>query len=104
MANAPKPKLKKTPLSSNGIDVLYNGRRIKIIEYPSTHPRVLGDEFTIEIFDKKILSEVGNAKRLDDGTYRGFIVCGMHELTISGDNLRELAQDAYQRVLEAEKY
>jgi len=97
--------MKQAPASTVGTGkVLNNGRRIKIVEYTRDVPHYPGDEYPIEIFDKKILSEVGNAKRLDDGTYRGFIICGMHELTISGENLKELAQDAYQRVLESEKY
>jgi len=97
--------MNQAPASPGGTGkVLHNGRRIKIVEYTREDPHYPADEYPIEIFDKKIASWVGNAKRLDDGTYRGFIVCGMNELTIFGENLRGLARYAHHQILESEKY
>ena len=82
----------------------YNGRRVKIIENPKSQNAYLSDDFTLCIFDKRISAGVGEAIQLDDGSFKGYIQCGMHELPISGDDYRELASSAYSQILESDKY
>ncbi len=84
--------------------VRYNGRRVKIVENPKSSDLYLSDDFTLCIIDKRISTSVGEAIRLDDGSFKGYIQCGMHELEISGDDYRELASSAYSQILESEKY
>jgi hypothetical protein len=84
--------------------VRYNGRRVKIIENPKSLDLYLSDDFTLCIIDKRISTSVGEAIRLEDGSFKGYIQCGMHELEISGDDYRELASSAYSQILESEKY
>ena len=84
--------------------VRYNGRRVKIIKNPKSPNAYLSDDFTLCIFDKRISAGVGEAIQLDDGSFKGYIQCGMHELPISGDDYRELASSAYSQILESEKY
>jgi hypothetical protein len=82
----------------------YNGRRVKIIENPKSQNAYLSDDFTLCIFDKRISAGVGEAIQVDDGSFKGYIQCGMHELPISGDDYRELASSAYSQILESDKY
>ncbi len=84
--------------------VRYNGRRVKIIKNPKSPNANLSNDFTLCIFDKRISAGVGEAIQLDDGSFKGYIQCGMHELPISGDDYRELASSAYNKILEAQKY
>jgi hypothetical protein len=84
--------------------VRYNGRRVKIIENSKSPNAYLSDDFALCIFDKRISAGVGEAIQLDDGSFKGYIQCGMHELPISGDDYRELASSAYSQILESEKY
>jgi len=97
--------MKQAPASPEGTGkVLYNGRRIRIVELTRDHPSLLNCDYPLEILDKTISCTVGFARKADDGTYRGFIACGMNELTIFGENLRGLARYAYHQILESEKY
>jgi len=60
---------------------LYNGRRIKLIESTITDIGFDPDN-PIVIYDSKIRSEVGSGKQLTDGSYSGFVACGMHALDV----------------------
>jgi hypothetical protein len=82
---------------------LYNGRRIKLIESTITDIGFDPDN-PIVIYDAKIKSEVGSGRQLTDGSYSGFVVCGMHALDVRGASLRDFAASAYAAVLESEKY
>jgi hypothetical protein len=82
---------------------LYNGRRIKLIESIATDMGFDPDN-PIVIYDAKIKSEVGAARQLGDGSYLGFVACGMHALDVRGVSLRDFAASAYAAVLESEKY
>ena len=84
--------------------VRYNGKRVKIIENYKTGCIFSDAVFTLTVIDKKINAEVGSAKRLDDNSFSGYVVCGNHELDISGDSFRALARSAYYGILESEKY
>ena len=56
---------------------LYNGRRVRLIQ--STASDIGFDsQNPIVIYDRKIESEVGAGRQLTDGSYLGFIACGMH--------------------------
>ena len=82
---------------------LYNGRRVRLTQ--STASDVGFDpENSIVIYDRKIKSEVGRGAQLADGTYLGYVACGMHGLDARGSNLREFAESAYYAILESEKY
>jgi len=82
---------------------LYNGRRVRLIQLLADDAE-FDKENPIVIYDRKIESEVGRAKQLSDGTYSGYVACGMHGLDARGSNLREFAQSAYYAILESEKY
>ena len=82
---------------------LYNGRRIKLIESTVTDIGFDPDN-PIVIYDAKIKSEVGSGRQLSDGSYSGFVACGMHALDVRGASLRDFAASAYAAVLESEKY
>ena len=82
---------------------LYNGRRIKLIESTVTDIGFDPDN-PIVIYDAKIKTEVGSGKQLSDGSYSGFVTCGMHALDVRGASLRDFAASAYAAVLESEKY
>ena len=82
---------------------LYNGRRIKLIESTVTDIGFDPDN-PIGIYDAKIKSEVGSGRQLTDGSYSGFVACGMHALDVRGASLRDFAASAYAAVLESEKY
>ena len=82
---------------------LYNGRRIKLIESTVTDIGFDSDN-PIVIYDAKIKSEVGSGRQLTDGSYSGFVACGMHALDVRGASLRDFAASAYAAVLESEKY
>ena len=79
--------------------VLYNGRRIRIVELTRDHPGLLNSDYPLEILDKTISCTVGYAKKEDDGTFNGFISYGPHDLNISGVDLRDLAKEAYRIIL-----
>jgi hypothetical protein len=82
---------------------LYNGKRIKLIESTVTDIGFDPDN-PIVIYDAKIKSEVGSGKQLADGSYLGFVACGMHALDVRGASLRDFAASVYSAVLESEKY
>lgn len=82
---------------------LYNGRRIKLIESSITDIGFDPDN-PIVIYDAKIKSEVGSGRQLTDGSYSGFVACGMHALDVRGESLRDFAASVYAAVLESEKY
>ena len=85
---------------------IYNGKRIKIIDtripIPSEQPceaTFIDKEYYLAIWDKSLKMDVGSAKQLPTGEYVGYVPCGMHVLTISGDTIRELADHAYRQHL-----
>jgi hypothetical protein len=82
---------------------LYNGRRVRLIN-SSASDVGFDAKNPITIYDRKIKSEVGSGRQLEDGTFIGFICCGMHELDVRGSSLREFAASAYVAILESEKY
>lgn len=82
---------------------LYNGKRVRLIQ-SVLDDAVVDIDNPIIIYDRKIESEVGRGKQLSDGTYIGYVACGMHGLDTRGFSLREFAQSAYNAILESEKY
>ena len=85
---------------------IYNGKRIKIIDtrlpIPEGQPSesvFIDSEYYLAIWDKSLKMDIGSAKQLSTGKYVGYVPCGMHVLTISGDTIRELAADAYSQHL-----
>ena len=82
---------------------LYNGRRIKLIESTVTDIGFDPDNPMV-IYDAKIKSEVRAGRQLEDGSYSGFVACGMHALDVRGVSLRDFAASAYAAVLESERY
>jgi len=92
--------MKQAPASPEGTGkVLYNGRRIRIVELTRDHPSLLNCDYPLEILDKTISCTVGFARKADDGIFNGFIFYGPHQLNISGVDLRDLAKEAYRIVL-----
>lgn len=94
----------KLPSDSLPEIVRYNGRRIKIIENIKDSKYFVDQNYPMTIIDKRIESDVGNARRSANGGYEGYIVCGNHELTVSGITLRDLAKSTYTQILVSEKY
>lgn len=83
-------------------EILYKGRRIQILrgEGPQTFQIT---DYPLTIWDKKTNTPWGNARQTNNGTFEGFIVYGMGELSISGETLRELAAAAYGQILWCER-
>ena len=82
----------------------YNGRRVLLVQNGTGEKSSCDERYPIVIFDKKIESWVGGACILEDGSLKGFVACGMHELGVEGETVREFAQDVYRAILESEKY
>ena len=84
--------------------VRYNGRRIKVVENIKDGKYFLDQNYPLTIIDKQIDTDVGSARRRKDGGYEGYIICGNHNLTVSGFDLRELAKSVYAQILVSEKH
>jgi hypothetical protein len=84
-------------------EILYNGRRIQILVGDGENTFAI-EGYPITILDKKTRTPWGNARQEDDGSYTGFIVFGMGELSIDGATLRDLAASAYAQILWCEKH
>ncbi len=84
-------------------EILYNGRRIQILEGDGKNTFAI-EGYPLTILDKKTQIPWGNAKRESDGGYTGFVVYGMHELAIYGATLRDLAAAAYAQIIWCEKH
>ena len=54
-----------------------------------------GDPDEYNIFDTVIGAAIGVAKKLPDGTWRGCVVHGPHDIPINGDTVEELAGQAH---------
>ena len=81
---------------------IYNGKRIKIIDTrvavpatQTTEPVFVDEKFYLAIWDKSLKLDVGAARELPEGGFVGYVPCGMHVLSISGDSIQELASHAY---------
>jgi hypothetical protein len=82
----------------------YNGKRILLVENGVGEKSSSDEQYPIVIFDKRTSSWVGGARQSDTGSYEGFVACGMHALSVSGNSVRDFASDVYAAILEAEKY
>jgi hypothetical protein len=82
----------------------YNGKQILLVENGVGEKFSSDEQYPIVIFDKRTSSWVGGARQSDTGSYEGFIACGMHALSVSGNSVRDFASDVYAAILEAEKY
>ena len=97
MTKISKNEFKFDEAHTKSYPILYNGRRVLILDSSSDERLGLGHE--IYIWDKRLCLEMGVANKLADGTYLGVTFYGPHELEISGENLRELAADCLSRYL-----
>ena len=75
--------------------ILYRGRRMLVINNVA---REVDEDYDIVVWDKLLGCAVGFCSQNSDGSFKGWVAYGQHELTISGDTPRELAQDALQSV------
>ena len=88
-----KPTRKFNPVIANGktYPVFYNGRRVLILDTTGDKNSELGLGHGITLWDKSLGFAMGWADKLGDGSYKGFVIYGPHEISISGSDLRELA-------------
>lgn len=92
-----KNEFKFDEADAKSYPILYNGRRVLILD--SSSDEMLGFDHEIYIWDKRLSLEMGVADKLADDTYRGVTFYGPHELEITGKNLRDLAADCLSRYL-----
>lgn len=96
-------KIKKArnfkPVSINGTTypALYNGRRVLIVD--ATADPNFGLDHALVIWDKSMQYIMGWADQNSDGTFKGFVIYGPHEIPISGDDLSALAADCLSQHL-----
>ena len=90
-------KFRPVTFGGQTFPVLYNGRRVLIIDTKDDLDFSLGH--TIVIIDKVMNLEMGWADQQSDGSYIGFTIYGPHELRISGDDLLCLAADTLRQHL-----
>lgn len=79
------------PTRPSNTPLLYRGRRILVIDNAQRH---LDEDYDIVVWDKLLDCAVGFCKRNADGTFSGWVAYGQHQLTISGEDPRELARSA----------
>jgi len=60
--------------------------------------RKIDKDYDIAVWDRSLDFAVGFCSRGKDDTYSGWVSYGQHELPISGDSPRELAQSALKAV------
>jgi hypothetical protein len=80
--------------------ILYRGQRMLVINNVS---REVDEDFDVVVWDKALDCAVGFCSQIPDGSFKGFVAYGPHELPIAGADARELAQDALQSLNRAMK-
>ena len=93
----PARNLKPVMVEGKTYPVFYNGRRVLVLDTTGDKGSDLGLGHCITIWDKSLGFPMGWADKLADGSYKGFVIYGMHELSISGSDLSELAADCLWR-------
>jgi len=92
-----KPKssrnFKPVNVEGKNYPVFYNGRRVLVLDTTGDTNSDLGLGHGITIWDKSLGFPMGWADKLADGSYKGFVIYGQHEITISGSDVSELAAD-----------
>ena len=83
------------PVSIEGktYPVFYNGRRVLILDSTGDKATELGLGHSITIWDKVNGWPMGWADKQPNGTFKGFVIYGPHEISISGPDFKELAAD-----------
>jgi hypothetical protein len=76
--------------SKSSYSILYNGRRVLILDMSNDLENNLGHSFCL--WDKSLDLQMGWADKNEDGIFVGFVIYGMHELKIQGADLKELAK------------
>ena len=89
----PARNFKPVMVEGKTYPVFYNGRRVLVLDTTGDKGSDLGSGHGITIWDKSLGFPMGWADKLADGSYKGFVIYGMHELSISGSDLSELAND-----------
>ena len=93
MKNLKPKKFKPISIDEITYPVLYNGRRLLILD--STNDPELGLNHAIVIWDKRMNWAIGWADQNSDGSYEGVTIYGPHDIPFSGANLRELAANCF---------
>jgi len=92
-----KPKssrnFKPVTVEGKNYPVFYNGRRVLVLDTTGDTNSDLGLGHGITIWDKSLGFPMGWADKIVDGSYKGFVIYGPHEITISGSDFSELAAD-----------
>lgn len=70
--------------------LLYKGRRMLVIDNSA---RVLDEDYDVIVWDRQLGCEVGFCQFAEDGSISGWVEHGPQELSISGENPKQLAQD-----------
>jgi hypothetical protein len=92
-SNKPTRNFKPVTVEGKTYPVFYNGRRVLILDSTGDKDADLGLGHSITIWDKVNGWPMGWADRLPDGFYKGFVIYGPHEISISGSDFSELAAD-----------
>lgn len=71
--------------------IVYKGRRVWIIDVSEDTNEEFGLGHQLVLWDDTMSLAMGWADRKEDGSYEGVTHYGMHELSFSGADLRELA-------------
>jgi hypothetical protein len=71
--------------------LLYKGRRMLVIDNSDRH---IDEDYDIIVWDRLLGCEVGFCRYESDGSICGWAEHGPNELTISGVDAKQLAQDA----------
>ena len=87
----PVRNFKPVTIGGRTYPVFYNGRRILILDSTGDKNTDLGLGYEITIWDKTMGFAIGWANKLADRSYKGFVIYGPHEISISGTDFRELA-------------
>ena len=92
----PKPRRNFKPVIVQGktYPVFYNGRRVLILDSSGDKESDLGLGHGITIWHKALSGPMGWADKLEDGSYKGFVIYGPHDIPITGANLSELAANS----------
>jgi len=72
------------------LTLLYKGKRMLVVDNTERH---LDEDYDIIVWDRLLGCEVGFCRYESDGSMRGWAAYGNSELTISGIDAKQLAQD-----------
>ncbi len=75
--------------------LLHKGRRMLVVDNKARH---FDEDCDVLVWDRLLGCEVGFCHIEPDGSYRGWVGYGPHELPIEGDSAKELAAAATQLV------